>query len=519
MITKHHLSYAFKKIALISGFVACFHTLHAQTVIGPSNPDNFLAPASDPHINCDMLMLWGGTLQAIAWDAGSSVMVDVRDFTGAVATISIPNALTPDVALGNRVAPSGVIEHTVAVVYYDPVTGGARLNTYSIPDAGSGSLTPTLDYSYTLTSSAGAFPHIDMFADPNFQIFGMPSLHQCVISYEQVNAPSPNEVYTIYGELDNPAAFSAPLLVATASSPFSEIGADVAASYNVNTGEQLAYFVVSHSQVDFAEVNCTINALTAYAPLYPATSYFPHIEAMGLYDPGVSAFPWTVLAPVYSSTVDIYMFNDLTGGGVNCTALFGTNSDKRAVAVAAGLGQPYGGYCNDNYVIGWYDAANGYLTQSIDYPSGTINMPSDFYQANTNSIGNIGGKMPFAMSSTSNDGTLLLTVWYSGTPGNQIFYKLTNDNLSYKPTAIARFPQAEGPFLYPNPARSSFSVEARQGTRLERITVYNMLGQVVYTAPANGAAQVNTSGYAAGTYQVAIDTDKGRTMQKLQVLP
>jgi hypothetical protein len=74
--------------------------------------------------------------------------------------------------------------------------------------------------------------------------------------------------------------------------------------------------------------------------------------------------------------------------------------------------------------------------------------------------------------------------------------------------------------VYPNPTRGLANIVNKGNLRMERIEVYNVLGQVVYQASADhgSAHTLNLEGMASGVYTVQIYTDKGSVARKLEVI-
>jgi hypothetical protein len=71
--------------------------------------------------------------------------------------------------------------------------------------------------------------------------------------------------------------------------------------------------------------------------------------------------------------------------------------------------------------------------------------------------------------------------------------------------------------LYPNPANNSLFIEAPD---MQRITIVNALGQVVYDADANSQSKIslNTASYEAGVYVVRIATAEGMVTKRLSIV-
>ncbi|MFK7781560.1 T9SS type A sorting domain-containing protein [Psychroserpens sp.] len=66
--------------------------------------------------------------------------------------------------------------------------------------------------------------------------------------------------------------------------------------------------------------------------------------------------------------------------------------------------------------------------------------------------------------------------------------------------------------LYPNPTKNQFTIQLKDTSKLETVTIYNTLGQVVLTSEE---LIVNTSALASGTYIVEIQTTQGKASKKL----
>ena len=70
--------------------------------------------------------------------------------------------------------------------------------------------------------------------------------------------------------------------------------------------------------------------------------------------------------------------------------------------------------------------------------------------------------------------------------------------------------------IYPNPTRNTVTIEAQA---MNRITVVNALGQVVYDAAVNAdMTQLNLGQYNAGVYMVRINTESGVSVKRVTVV-
>ena len=70
--------------------------------------------------------------------------------------------------------------------------------------------------------------------------------------------------------------------------------------------------------------------------------------------------------------------------------------------------------------------------------------------------------------------------------------------------------------LYPNPAKQSLSIEAEGMTH---VTVYNLLGQMVYDADCNSnMMNISVFNWNEGIYMVKVKTAKGMTSQRISIV-
>ncbi|MFT4061421.1 MAG: T9SS type A sorting domain-containing protein [Edaphocola sp.] len=60
----------------------------------------------------------------------------------------------------------------------------------------------------------------------------------------------------------------------------------------------------------------------------------------------------------------------------------------------------------------------------------------------------------------------------------------------------------------------------KSGLKLQKISVFNIFGQVIYEAPADGPDKhtLELEGFASGVYTIRIQTDKGTVSRKLDIV-
>lgn len=66
--------------------------------------------------------------------------------------------------------------------------------------------------------------------------------------------------------------------------------------------------------------------------------------------------------------------------------------------------------------------------------------------------------------------------------------------------------------LFPNPTKDQFTIQLNDNSVLQKITIYNTLGQVVLSS---NELIVNTSKLASGSYYVQVETNQGKATKKL----
>lgn len=73
--------------------------------------------------------------------------------------------------------------------------------------------------------------------------------------------------------------------------------------------------------------------------------------------------------------------------------------------------------------------------------------------------------------------------------------------------------------VFPNPSKGLVTIANNSGIKMKAIALFNIMGQKVYSAAQQNAEKytLDVSGFAAGIYNVIIDTDKGIISKKLDV--
>ena len=74
--------------------------------------------------------------------------------------------------------------------------------------------------------------------------------------------------------------------------------------------------------------------------------------------------------------------------------------------------------------------------------------------------------------------------------------------------------------VFPNPSTTSVTIANKSHIKMKEISIVNLMGQSVYKNEKVNAEQfdINTASFAAGIYNVMINTDKGTVTKKLEII-
>ena len=74
--------------------------------------------------------------------------------------------------------------------------------------------------------------------------------------------------------------------------------------------------------------------------------------------------------------------------------------------------------------------------------------------------------------------------------------------------------------VYPNPSRSKVTISNKADIKMKEINIVNLMGQSIYKNDKVNAVQIdiNTTGFAAGIYNIMINTEKGMITKKLEII-
>jgi hypothetical protein len=74
--------------------------------------------------------------------------------------------------------------------------------------------------------------------------------------------------------------------------------------------------------------------------------------------------------------------------------------------------------------------------------------------------------------------------------------------------------------VFPNPSSGMVTIKNKAGLAMKQISVYNVVGQLIYNKAAGNAQQhtLQLDGVASGIYTIKIMTDKGNVTRRLEIL-
>jgi len=168
----------------------------------------------------------------------------------------------------------------------------------------------------------------------------------------------------------------------------------------------------------------------------------------------------------------------------------------------------------------------------------SVGDPPDLLSATTSSTDVTFGMCDGTATVTATGGTLPLTYLWDGNANNQTTTTATNlcpgtysvvvtDSLGNEVIVFASVgtlpgigegSEQNGIALYPNPNTGDFRVEWNKSTNIERLLIYNTLGQIVYYVDEEltlGAHNINLDGAAPGLYYLQIETGGKPLYQKV----
>lgn len=517
-------------------------------------------------INCDMIDIPGnGKLTAVVYDAYNVTMsrqelVLVVEFNGTPAfsntdviwhslmsSTATPYA-NPDVAIIDMSSGTWGEDYRIMVVAENLNTNAVDLLDAQI--IGVGAVPPTytpasplLTTLNTNLASTAYNPHIDAAADKTFLIGGnyygsddfvvvweeptgiLPGIWARPFNYQATFTPgTPAQIFSGFAGMADVACRGYNTLSPLVPSPTysAYISFVDATSGLMNVGELIS---------DKSATVYSAGGAMPMGPVTPPMTYgYPRIEARKLGDviPGAPTWELVADADPGSGFAEIHAYNDIVFGPTIMSLGSASNHFK---PVVSGVGWDINAtgvvtFGAKKFTVSYYtdDAAafgnaNGdYVSNFIDMSGGGLLTP-DYYQVATNPIRQIfTSKEPcIAISTSSNNGDDLLTVFYDGWDGTdgEIRYKFMNGNtINYKngTTGVSNLIGEKIFSISPNPATDNIKVG---GVTNASYSITDITGKTV----ASGTVTTSTNSIAinqlaAGTYLILFTENGSRQQMK-----
>ncbi|MBL7682951.1 MAG: T9SS type A sorting domain-containing protein [Flavipsychrobacter sp.] len=474
----------------------------------------------------------------------------------------------PDIVIGNDLnSPS---DHFIIAAAYTKLTSTPGVNNVELVTCPAinvcGACTPSLGTQsspivlndITNGRTVSEEVHIDLFGDKNNFSYNIGSnfikaLHTYVVTWTELD-PNTNIHYIMaaIGDLSNPSVFSR--YQVTPNNPGDPAGRfpDVAAMglLKVPTSGQVGTAFIAYQGDGNSNLYVTELELMSWGSISPAVAPTanigattivatpsdhqsfekPRIEAKGLGDKVIGEATWEIVAsviPTGGGAREIRAYNDVSSTPVVCSL---SSTDEHYMPVVTGVGEDMnpattGNVGETQFSIGYYtsntnlNVSGDFISNSIDINGGAMTNTNYYQINNTPIIQQIptGNALPLiAISSSSNTGNDLFSVWYAGWDWNMnwgyIYYKFAGNTYSYKATGISERNTTNGILVYPNPTKDKLNIK---GVESASYTIMNIMGAEVSSGNiSSSATEISVESLISGVYTLIL-TEK-ETSQKIK---
>lgn len=453
------------------------------------------------------------------------------DFNGTPAWVGATDLLSvtgqyknPDVAIIDKT--NGTLSKDFRIMISVENTSANRIEIWEAVITSVGGTisytSPVLTRIITNTNGAGKMcnPHIDAAGDVNMPISVSPhglfyyGSDDFVVSWEEHGGALPGIWASPYN-YKTALTLNNPVQVFSGFAEWSDVGCRGHYTLVPSSASYTAYisFVDSisriiHVGVITADKSATVFMSGGSFPISSGTSKpdygYPRIEARRVGDVTTGITTWEVVADGNTGFGfwEIHTFNDVAG--LTPLSVSGSNNHYRPAVTGTGQENSATGVVNfgsEKFTVSYYSddvtaftnsSPNGdYVSNFVDMSGGGLWTTGDYYEVQNYSLNqffNV-GQPCIAVSTSSNTGDDLLTVYYDGYNGTNgaIKYKFMNGNaINYKTgtTSVNNINEEKNYVVFPNPATTTLTVN---GTVKADYTIVDIVGKTVATGTVSNS--------------------------------
>ncbi len=485
-------------------------------------------------------------LKVVSWEGASAGTIPAGfiadDGLGSPITINLtPGTLFSDVVVGNKI--SMTTDYLVGIVYYTGTLGATiNLDIYDIGNVGTGSaLTSTLVSSQTISppSYVASYPHIDIIAQYGSLLSGLPTCDKFVITYNYSDGINPTKIMGYYSSLNNPTSYSSRTIATGYIHDYYDLP-DVAAIQRrgeIGIDDVALFTYIGVDTLFYQEWNITQGTISNQIILDLAPITVPRIDAIDDYhiNNPLGTHPlayYDVVAPnITAKTIMCYNNKLPIPGGLDISSAYiGTSNYTGYPGVAAGPCKTYT-VAYPQYYYGNGDA----LAQSIDWNTGyPVNYVSgtfpftyvDYYQINYSfPVEGTFGVVGFTASATCNGASssyspyaLFAWVGIDGTTSGNIYDKLTDCSMAFKPASVATI-NKDNWSVAPNPAIDVVTLTSDNNIQGNTYSITDVTGRTLqHAAVTSPKQQIDVSALVPGMYILTVYSSNTELIKTIKLV-
>ena len=451
--------------------------------------------------------------------------------------IQLP-ASDPDVVIGDDLM-LGMNNYIAGVVY--ATNQEVQLVTVNLNGVGVLSpptvspLSPPVTLNDISNGRIAGKPHIDLFGDDAMMVGAYHALHEFIAVWNEFD-PNTNVNYIMaaIGDLSNPSAFTRYQITPNAAAEPEGITPDVGAMTIKNPcsgcDEKVAFITYIDPTTGkwvVSEVGFIGTGLTGVGfrinPVNLALVGVPRIEAQALGTIKQGSATWRAVCSAISGLNPHTYLRSWSDQATVHVLPVGWNNEVFSPCVA-GVGEdmdPTGsGKAGETYFsTGYYSTYTTYANtfkgdfyvKNAPITGGPYSLDiTDAYQVNNSQLLQPGFHASYqdavmAISSSSNSGDDLLTIWYTGytntSNAGQLMYKLSGNSYAFKPADVQNIAQTSGFTVFPNPAKDNVFITIENLQPNASLSILDVTGRLLRNiAVEKTEMSIDISDLTSGVY-------------------